>query len=86
MSRQISDEELSRVKMVRCVRHIKSLFEGVDIAICVSFYAAVFASNAGTTVVCVYGDEYYRRKFSALKNVHLVDARKVMESRGFVEE
>ena len=75
MSRQISDEGLSRVKMVRCVRHIKSLFEGADIAICVSFHAAIFASNAGTTVVCVCGDEYYRRKFSALKNSHLVDVR-----------
>jgi polysaccharide pyruvyl transferase WcaK-like protein len=73
LSRQISDEGLSRVKMVRCVRHIKSLFEGADIAICVSFHAAIFASNAGVTIVCVYGDEYYRRKFSALKNAHLVD-------------
>lgn len=60
-------------------RQIKGFFEKVDTAICVSFHAAIFALNSGVRkIVCIYGDEYYRRKFSALKNVQLVDTRKIL--------
>ena len=58
-------------------RKIEKTFQTAEIAICVSFHAAVFAYNAGVKrIICVYNDEYYHRKFSVFSNAEKIDLRR----------